>query len=103
MVGEEFAGVDDGLGVSTAVVDEATCCEEGDDHCGEVGLIVVFKGGIGLNRVRGEGPGQNQPSELPGSCLDPRPVYDPDLRSGSRIKDNTGISSTLDILATTSF
>jgi hypothetical protein len=42
VVGEEFAGVDDGLGVSTAVVDQATCCEEGDDHCREVGSIVVF-------------------------------------------------------------
>jgi hypothetical protein len=62
MVGEEFAGVDDGLGVSTAVVDQATCCEEGDDHCREVGSIVIFKGGIGLSRVRGERPGQNQSS-----------------------------------------
>lgn len=65
MVGEEFAGVDDGLGVSTAVVDQTTCCEEGDDHCMEVGLIVVFKGGMGLNRVRGKGTGRDQPSELP--------------------------------------
>jgi hypothetical protein len=95
--------VDDGLGVSTAVVDEATCCEEGDDHCGEVGSIVNLKGGIGLARGRGKGTGRDQSSKLPGSSLDPRPVHDPDLRSGSRIKDSTGISSTLDILAMTSF
>ena len=86
MVREQLASVHDGLRVAAPVVDKASCRQERDHNCKVSSFEVVNR-----DRNTGRGFEVRRIRSISRSSIS-------DSRSGSRIKDKTGISSALDIV-----